>query len=333
VALGNLPLLGVATLEPLRTNAGLALAAELGAVLLLFEAGLESSWRELVGAGKTAALVALIGVALPVAGGAGTAAWLVPEAGALGWAFAGAALTATSVGITARVLKELGTMRTRAAHVILGAAVIDDVLGLLILAALTAASAGSQADAAALWIVPKVLVFFAALAILGPRLAALVGKLRPRLAAAFGFAALAAIAAHAAGLAPIVGAFAAGALIEDESVRPRVAPFVAALAPLFFAAIGFACDLRALASGDALLLAAGLSAVAIAGKLAAGWPARSWVVGIGMIPRGEVGLIFAATGADLHLVSTPVYGALIGVVLLTTAAAPPLLRRALAKAA
>lgn len=364
VLLGNLGLVGITALEPLKHDAGLVVLAEIGAILLLFEAGLESSLSDLLAVGASAATVAVIGVALPFALGAGVSSLFAPGAPAAVHAFVGAALTATSVGITARALKDLGQLRSPEARIILGAAVLDDVLGLIILAIVQGLvlAAGAQSKAFAwtdaAWIAAKAIIFLAGALFIGKRMAPMLfryaAKLRGEgllLAASLGLCLVFAGLAALSGLAPIVGAFAAGAVIDgtgfarffgesEPSVEHLIFPVSSVFVPVFFAHMGLGCDLRAAFRPETLALAAALTAVAIIGKLAAGWGAgnrvRRLVVGIGMMPRGEVGLIFAAIGASLTLngqrvVDAHTYGALVAVVLVTTAIAPAWLRRLLGK--
>jgi Kef-type K+ transport system membrane component KefB len=324
---------------------------------LLFQVGLESTPREMLAVGGRATLVALVGVVTPMALGFAVGEMLLPDQSWMVHAFLGAMLAATSVGITARVLKDAGALKKPFARLILGAAVIDDVLGLLVLAVVSgvirAAATGRELDAAAvLAILAKSFVFLVGALVLGsllsPRLFARALQLRSMgivqalsLSMCFGLAYL----ALKAGLAPIVGAFAAGLVLEDVHFEDHVRrgerplhdslePLIALLVPLFFARMGMMVDLRSLSDGSVIGLALLLTAAAIMGKLfcALVVPRALFplTVGLGMMPRGEVGLIFAGIGARLVLDGRPVidggsYAAAVFMVAATTIATPPLL--------
>jgi Kef-type K+ transport system membrane component KefB len=356
IVLGNLRVFGD-TVPALAGNETFAVLAELGAILLLFHVGLESTPREMMAVGGRAGLVAVVGVVTPMALGFGVGAWLRPHEPHVLHAFLGAMLAATSVGITARVLKDAGALRTGFARIILGAAVIDDVLGLLVLAvvsALIAAAASGQPLgllAIGLIIGKAVLFLLGALvvgSVLSPRLFRSALALRSTgvvQALALSFCFLLSYLALVAGLAPIVGAFAAGLVLEDVHFRDHVErgerplhetlePLIALLVPVFFVRMGMLVDVRAFASTSVLGFAALLTAAAIAGKLACGLAVPSNMsrlsVGLGMMPRGEVGLIFAGIGAQLVLDGRPVvdsgtYAAAVFMVVATTMATPPLL--------
>ncbi|GAO03840.1 cation:proton antiporter [Anaeromyxobacter sp. PSR-1] len=355
VALGALPSAGVHGLEGLAHDPVLEALAELGVVLLLFEVGLSTRLASLVKVGASAFLVACIGVVVPMALGYGVGAWLLPEAGPLAHLFLGAALSATSVGITARVLRDMGRIGSPAGQIILGAAVIDDVLGLLVLAVmvgLAGGGGGSGTLAALAGVGAKAVGFLGAALVAGrwaaPRLFAVAARLRGQgvlftlaLVVCFGLS----WAASAVELAPIVGAFAAGLVLEgvpfaelsggEERLEERLTPLAAVLVPLFFVRMGLAVDLGALGTGS-LALAGALSAAAIAGKQACALAVVTpgvdrLAVGLGMIPRGEVGLIFANIGMSLAAGGRPLLGpgafaAIVAMVLVTTLVTPPLLR-------
>jgi Kef-type K+ transport system membrane component KefB len=336
VLLGNLDLLGVRALEPLATDPGVDLLARLGVILLLFEIGLEATVKQMLSVGLSALLVALVGVAAPFALGWAVTWALVPGSSPYVGAFVGATLSATSVGITARVLRDLGASATPEARIILGAAVIDDVLGLLVLSGVTAvigaASAGEGLDVGR---VARTLVeavgFLVASLVLGVWLTPRIfrGALRLAtpgvlLAVGLAFCFVLAWAASAMGLAPIVGAFAAGLVLEDlhfkgfkergeHALEELVKPISGFLAPVFFVVMGMRTDLRVFGDLSVLGLASALVAAAIAGKQACGLgvlgPGVDRVtVGIGMVPRGEVGLIFAEIGRGLSVGGVPVVG-------------------------
>jgi Kef-type K+ transport system membrane component KefB len=318
--------------------------AELGVLILLFEVGLESDLDELLSAGLQATLVAMVGVVLPFAGGYAVMQWLGhPPLVAV---FVGATFTATSVGITARVLADLGRLQDPAANVVLGAAVVDDVLGLIILAVVTgAAQTGGVSAGSVALLTGKAVIFLVAAILLGLRLAPLlvawIGRLRARgtlvvysLAFAMGLAAL----ADVIGLATIIGAFAAGLILAKTDrrapIEERVRPVADLFVPLFFVMVGMKVEpgrLNPLAGETQLGLALLLTVVAVATKLATGLAAyrpgvRRWPVGVGMVPRGEVGLIFAGTGLAIGVVTGDLYSALVVAVMLTTFVAPPWLK-------
>lgn len=350
ILLGNLDLLGVHAFDHAAELPSVEFLANLGVVLLLFEVGLESTLTEMRKVAPQSGLVAIIGVVAPMAFGYGAAAWLVPEGGSTLHLFVGATLCATSVGITAAVLQSLGAMDRVETRVILGAAVIDDVLGLVILAVVAGLASSGHVDAKQLGIISGLAGgFLVGALLLGAYVMPGVFKAASRLrspgvlaALAIGLCLLLAGASAAAGLAPIVGAFAAGLILDEVHVRPFgkknkhdlapiVAPIVAIMTPIFFVRTGMMVDLEGV-SVDPLLLAGALTVVAILGKLLSGLGVRGKVdrmtVGIGMVPRGEVGLIFADVGraieVDGHpLIQPDVYMAVVLMVMLTTVVAPP----------
>jgi len=364
VVLGNLDLLGVPWFRSLTGDATIGVLAQLGVLILLFEVGLESTVRQMLQVGVAATLVAVLGVVTPFALGWGVGALLLPGHSAYAHAFLGATLTATSVGITARVLKDLGKAQLPEARVILGAAVIDDVLGLVILAVvvgtIAAAETGAElsAGATALVVGKAALFLFGALAVgvaLSPRLFAGAARLRGRgvllataLVACFVLAAL----ASAIGLAAIVGAYAAGLILEDvhwreftrrgeQRLQDLIAPIAEFLVPVFFVLMGMRVELRAFFHPEVLGLALLLTLAAIVGKQACalgavGGGLDRLSIGIGMIPRGEVGLIFASIGMTLTLhgeriVDAGVYSAVVIMVIVTTMVTPPILAWSLAR--
>jgi Kef-type K+ transport system membrane component KefB len=322
------------------TNPAIHTMAELGVIILLFTIGLETELASLLRVGPAATTVALAGVAVPFALGYFAAVWLgLPQVHAL---VCGAALTATSVGITARVLSELGWLETDEGRVILGAAVIDDIIGLIILAVVAALVAGGTMTVGSVSRIAGVAVAFVAVAVIvGGMVAAPVFRMFERIQAAnalglFGlaFAFVLAWLAQKSGSAMIVGAFAAGLVLfklpqrhDIERATTTIGHF---FVPIFFASVGAAVDLRALADPQSLLLGVVLIGCGIFGKVVAGY-APWWfsgdklLVGIGMIPRGEVGLIFAQMGLAAGAVSAGEYGALMLMVLATTFVTPPAL--------
>lgn len=358
VVLGNLPLLGFNGFASMAHDPQLDLLARMGVVLLLFEVGLESTVAQMLQVGLSSALVGCVGVAAPMALGWAVAFVLLPEASAYTHAFVGATLTATSVGITARVLKDLQAQNSLEARIILGAAVIDDVLGLIILALVTgiigAAATGQALGAGDVGlIVLKSAGFLVVSVVLGARITGRVLKLASRLdaegvllASGLGLCFSLSAAANAMGLAPIVGAFAAGLILEDvhfttfnelgkHGLEELIQPISGFLVPIFFVLMGMRTDLRAFVAPGVLTLALALTVVGVVGKIVAGLGARGpginrLLVGVGMVPRGEVGLIFANIGLGLTLGGKPVvspelFSALVVVIVLTTTATPPLL--------
>lgn len=327
-------------------NDVLHVLAELGAVLLLFEIGLESDITELFRVGWRSLWVAIIGVVTPAILGFGVSVLLGQPT--IAAAFIGATLTATSVGITARVMKDLGILRWGESQIVLGAAVADDVIGLLILAVFSGLAQGETMSA---WQVGKVLLL--ALVFLSGALTAglkashillrVAEQMRARAAlvtAALVFCFLLAAVAQLVGLAPIVGAFSAGLVLARTEHRIRVTERASAIAdmlvPIFFVMMGAQMNLRAIhittpAGLSIVGLATLLIVVAIVGKLASGlavWRTRMrpWLVGVGMVPRGEVGLIFATIGLQQKVFDITVYTAVLILVMVTTLVTPPWLR-------
>jgi Kef-type K+ transport system membrane component KefB len=318
--------------------------AELGVLILLFEVGLESDLNDLMRAGPQSMLVALVGVAVPFAVGYGIMHWLGhPPLVAV---FIGATLTATSVGVTARVLADLGRLHDPAAKVVLGAAVADDILGLIILAVVTGiATTGTVSVASVGILLVKAALFLALAVILGVRLAPalvrLVRRMKARgtlLVSSVVFAMALAVVADWVGLATIIGAFAAGLVLATtegrEHIEERVKPVADLLVPVFFVAVGMKVQpamLNPFANNGQLGIATLLVAAAVVSKLAAGLAVyqrgvRRWPVGVGMVPRGEVGLIFAGAGLSAGVIRDDLYSALVVVVMLTTFVAPPWLK-------
>lgn len=320
--------------------------AEIGAILLLFEIGLECDLAELRRAGGQAMWVACVGVILPMAFGYATALALgMPPTEAL---FVGAVLTATSVGITARVFADLHILGMHEAQIVLGAAVIDDVIGLVILAAMSGlAAAGAVSIGSIGRVAGMAVVFLVGALTLGmwatPFILRCAERMRTRSAifvAAMVLCLVASSLAEAVRLAPIVGAFAAGLVLAKAEHRVHFEARIRAIAdvfvPVFFVMMGARVDLSAFAVGTPAgraHLAGGLAlvAVAAAGKVLGGLTVpgrgvRRWLVGVGMIPRGEVGLIFARVGQAAGIIDAAVYADAVFVVLCTTLMTPPLLK-------
>jgi Kef-type K+ transport system membrane component KefB len=319
--------------------------AEIGVVLLLFEVGLETDLEELMRVGAPALAVALAGMLLPFAGGYAVTVALGHSA--LTATFVGAALTATSIGITARVLSELKVLATREGQIILGAAVVDDVLGLVVLAIVSKIAGGGRLEAATVARSGALAIGFLVAAIvigipLGRRLIRVVelANVRGVLGAmSVAFALLVAWAAKAVESAPIVGAFAAGMVLARTNRRHDIdsalKPVVDIFAPVFFIYVGAEVNVKLLnpavpENRPALLLGLLLTLVGFLGKFAAGFCAwgkvRRAFIGAGMVPRGEVGLIFASVGLASGALPEPVFVSVLVAVFLTTFVAPPLLK-------
>ena len=319
--------------------------AEIGVALLLFEVGLETDLGELAKVGAPALAVALAGMVLPFAGGYGVTLALGHPI--LTATFVGAALTATSIGITARVLSELKVLATREGQIILGAAVVDDVFGLVVLAIVSKIAGGGRIDAATIVKSGALAIGFLAAALvlgipLGRRLMGVVERARVRGvlgAMSVAFALFVAWGAKAAESAPIVGAFAAGVALARTNRRhdidAAVKPVVDLFAPVFFVYVGAEVDVRLLnpavaENRPALVLGLLLAGIGFLGKFAAGFCAwggvRRAFIGAGMVPRGEVGLIFASVGLTTKALPEPVFVAVLVAVFLTTFVAPPLLK-------
>ncbi|MFA6032822.1 MAG: cation:proton antiporter [Myxococcota bacterium] len=359
ILLGNLCLAGFNSLEFIKHDVTVDMLARLGVIILLFEVGLESTVAQMMKVGLSSFLVATVGVALPFALGWGVGALLLPGHSVYVHIFIGATLTATSVGITARVLKDLKREKSVEARIILGAAVIDDVMGLIILSVVTgvimAASSGMAVSAWAVFaIILKAIVFLAGALVLGVYLSPLFFRIASKLrggsvllAAGLAFCFTLSWLADLAGLAPIVGAFAAGLILEDlhykdftgrgeHGLEELIKPVSSFLVPVFFVLMGMRTDLSVFGSGEVLLLAAALTAAAIIGKQACSFGAIGkgldrLSVGIGMIPRGEVGLIFANIGMGLAvageaIINKTTYSAVVVMVILTTLVTPPALK-------
>jgi len=322
--------------------------SEIGVIILLFEIGLESDLKELLEAGPQAAAVALTGVVAPfVAGTAGLYyGFGIPAIPAI---FAGAALTATSIGITAKVLAELGRLNSKEGQIIIGAAVIDDVLGIIILAVVASLiKTGNIEITNILYLVISAAAFLVGTILIGrfisPFLVGMVNAMKTRgellltgLVFAFGLAYIATVIE----LEAILGAFAAGLVLGETEKRKeleeQVVPVADILVPVFFVCVGARTDLGVLnpavpSNREGLILAAFLIVVAIIGKGIAGYTIfgrpdiNKLAIGIGMVPRGEVGLVFAGVGSASGALSPATEAAIIVMVILTTFLAPPLLR-------
>lgn len=360
IVLGNVDLLGVTALDAFKTMPGIDILAQLGVLFLLFEVGLESDVGEMMKVGASSLVVAVLGVALPIVLGFVVSRVFFPTHDPLTHWFVGATLCATSVGITARVLTELNRVRSPEGRIILGAAVLDDVLGLIVLAVLAgiieAVDRGAEfAPASVLWIVAKSILFLVGAVVVGQWLSRRAFRLATRLRGGgyllvialvfcFGLSWLAA----AIGLAPIVGAFAGGLILDEvhyrelkqrergqRDVKDLLDPLATFLVPVFFVLMGMRVDLAVFGHVAVLGFAAALTLAAVVGKQACSLGvleprADRIAIGLGMIPRGEVGLIFASIGATLtvageRVVDDAVFSAVVVMVVLTTMMTPPLL--------
>lgn len=320
------------------TDSILHTLSELGVIILLFKIGLHTNLREILAVGAPAAVVGVVGVVLPFVGGYFTATAL--GLASLPAIVAGAALTATSIGISARVLSDLGQLETPEGRIVLGAAILDDVVGLVILSVVTGLAAGGVLTVAGVSRTAGMAVGFLVAALVVGRLVApwlmrWVSRFRVEgalgsIALAFAFA-LAALAANA-GSAMIIGAFAAGVILHETPQAKTVEKATTALGyffvPVFFLTVGAAINVRALGDAHVLLVGGALCLVAIITKLLAGYApwwitARRNVIGVAMIPRGEVGLIFAQMGLATGTLDEGLFSAVILMVMVTTFIAPP----------
>lgn len=331
-----------------------------GVIFLLFHVGLDTCVAELKHVGADSLRVAVIGVAVPFALGF-LVAWLVDRGGSLAeHLFLGAALGATSIGISARVLEDLNQTHSQEAHVILGAAVMDDVLGLVLLAIVSGIAVTGQVAYGEMLRVSLLATLFIvavltsgkyiirALVLLMRRLDVLEAKLF----ISFLFVMALSWVANLVGLATIVGAFAAGLLLMDShfdlwgdhrqhkySIKELFAPIEAVLVPIFFVLMGIQVKLEDFLDPEVLLLACGLVLAAALGKLAAGLGVcrrkgiNRLAVGVGMLPRGEVGLVFASIGKSLGVIDAPMFSAIVVMVMVTSLSTPPLLKRVMERVA
>ena len=329
----------------------ISVLAELGVIVLLFEIGLESDLRELSKVGYQAAIVAVVGVTVPFTLGTAGLVWLfhTPMIPAI---FAGAALTATSIGITSKVLSELGHLRSTEGQIIVGAAVIDDVLGIIVLAVVASLAKTGEVDLLnVIYLIVSASGFLLGAIFLGKffnkGFVAIADKLQTRgalIIPALTFALVMAVIANSIHLEAILGAFAAGLVLDETDKRKeldrQVIPIADILVPIFFVTVGAKADLGVLnpaitENRAGLVIAGFLIAVAILGKIVTGWAVfgkpnvNRLAIGVGMIPRGEVGLVFAGIGSASGVLDKPLEAAIIVMVILTTFLAPPMLQMAL----
>ena len=314
--------------------------AELGVLVLLFEIGLHTDLKSLIKVGNEAMMVAVVGVVLPFGAGFWVSQMLglalVPSI------VAGAALTATSIGISARTLSDLRRLNTPEGQIVLGAAVIDDIIGLIILSVVSGIVGGAAVTAAGVAVTTAIAVgFVVAAVVIGGRLAPPIFGIVSRVEASgtlgvigLAFAFFLAWAAASVGSATIIGAFSAGLILHDTPQRAAIEKATTNLGhffvPIFFASVGAAVELGTLLDAKVLAIGGALIAVGVLGKFAAGY-APVWfkgdkaMIGIAMIPRGEVGLIFARMGLATGALTSQLYSAVALMVLFTTFMTPPLL--------
>lgn len=367
ILLGNLILVGIPYAEPFKTDVVIEALAQLGVIILLFEVGLETNLREMIQVGGSSLVVAVIGVIAPFFLGWLAAYIFIPDGPTLTHVFIGAMLTATSIGITARVLRDLGHISTREARIVLGAAVIDDVLALLLLgvvdSSIEAAATGTELNTWFLVLTAiKAITFLVVAVVVGqllmPKLFRSVRRFESKslvIGISVSICFLAAYFASLVGLAAIIGAFAAGMVLDEvhfehfldhrkHHLEDFMTPISALLAPIFFVYVGLKVDLSAFGDPSLLWFAGALTLAAVLGKQlcsfgVTGPKVNRRAIGFGMIPRGEVVLFFASVGAGLMLVSDdgtrhPVvsqetFSAIVIMVMVTTLITPPLLKWAL----
>jgi len=353
-------LLGPSLLGFMRPDETIRLLAEIGIILLLFEVGLETDLSRLMQTGIKPILAAIAGVVAPFIAGFMVSYYLF-NFELLIALFIGGTLTATSIGITVRVMTELGHQQSRESQIVLGAAVIDDIIGVILLAMLYNFSQTGEVDVVSTGKVMGTITIFLLLAPVAAKLLAkVIQKFEARSeipgmipSTIVALLLLFAWIAHAAGAPELLGGFTAGLALArrfslpfaaelrkqgDESFAHRLEdqmkPIVHLFAPIFFVMVGLSLNLREVDWGSMRIWALALSllAVAVLGKLACGFilsnePLRSrWIIGIAMIPRGEVGLIFAELGRTSGILDNETYAALIIVIAFTTLVSPFILR-------
>ena len=328
-----------------------------GVIFLLFMVGLNTNLDEMRSVGRDSIRVAIIGVIMPLTLGYLVVILIRPEMSFNSSLFIAATLGATSIGITANVLKEMGRSGSREGKIILGAAVGDDILGLVILAVVSGIVVSGSVDIAEVSTVIVVSTLFLIAAVkLGPLLVRIAATIMRRLDiveakmfTSYLFVMVLAWMANLAGLATIIGAFAAGVVLHDSffarhenssgskvvSIRELIMPLEVILVPIFFILMGIQVKIESFLSWPVVTLAGGLLVAAVVGKLASGLgaskPAAKLVVAIGMLPRGEVGLVFAAIGRTLGVIDDSVFAAIVLMVFITTLAAPSWLKAELSR--
>jgi len=335
------------------TVQAILLFSSLGVLLLLFAVGLESSMEDMLRVGGDAMLTAVVGVVAPSLLGYFTAMILLPDHDPNFYLFVGATLCATSIGITARVFKDMGKLNIPEAKIVLGAAVIDDILGLIILAVVAGIiSSGSIQPVEILIILLKAILFLGITLYVGKnflrkqiKIAAILDNKNVSLLFPFALLVLLSWLSDRIGLASIVGAFAAGLIIKEEyfnditkdkhkTVKEVIHPIESIFAPVFFVIMGLQVDMTTFANFNILGVALVLTLVAVLGKLISGIFAKGLdkkIIGIGMVPRGEVGLIFASIGKGIGILDNALFSTIIIVVILTTFITPPWLKWAFSK--
>jgi Kef-type K+ transport system membrane component KefB len=334
-------IIGPGLLAWVHPSATLSTVATMGVIVLMFVVGLETRPSELFKVGGRAFIVGSVGIVLPLALGfwfGKTMGFGSPEA-----LFIGTALVATSVGITARVLADLGLISTTEARIVLAAAVIDDVLGMLVLSIVVGSAKGSVDVGHLLLVLCQVVVFVGFELFVAPRLikrhAHWLDRLRipnPGFVVALLVMLAMAVASEWIGLAGIVGAFFAGMMFAETEDRWELAtqakPLYEWLVPYFFVVTGMQVQASLFSSPTVLVPGLVLVAIAILTKVVGcgvgawgmGWR-RMIAVGVGMVPRGEVGLIVAATGLAMKIIGAQTYAMIILVVVVSTVAVPPIL--------
>jgi Kef-type K+ transport system membrane component KefB len=325
-----------------------------GVIFLLFLVGLDTSVDEMRKVGPNSGRVAIVGVVLPFLLGMLASALLIEDVEFHTSLFLGATLAATSVGITAMVLQEMKMEHTETARIILGAAVFDDVLGLLMLAIVSGIVVTGSVDLASIAVIVVMATLFLVAAVyLGPFFIRFIVKLFRRLDlveakmfVSYLFVMILAWLANLSGLATIIGAFTAGLILHDTyferwdndrkcpiTIKDLIMPLEVILVPIFFVLMGLQVKLETFMQPDVMVLAAGLFIAASLGKIASGFFATGvknrWAIGVGMMPRGEVGLIFIAIGKSLGVVNDALFSAVVLMVILTSLLAPPLLKHSL----
>jgi len=340
--------------ELLQVSHALDVFSRYGIIFLLFMVGLRSSLDEMRQVGPDAIRVALIGVLLPFTLGFASSFLLIPDISFHTSLFLGAALGATSVGITVMVLREMNMEQTKVARIILGAAVLIDILSLLLLAIVSGiVVTGGIEMGQVLTVIVMTALFLTGAIVLGPwLLKAVIHLIRhldlmeAKMFVSFLFVMVLAWLANLAGLATIIGAFTAGLIMHDAyfrhwgherehsvCIRDLIMPLEVILVPIFFVLMGIQVKLETFLDMNVVVLASGLLVAAIVGKVFAGFGAargsNRWAIGLGMLPRGEVGLIFAAIGKSLGVIDDALFSAIVLMVILTTLIAPPLLKRSL----
>lgn len=381
IVLGNLALVGFPFFREIQQDQIIAFLAELGVIILLFQIGLESNVGQLIKVGRVSLFVALIGAFVPfLLGTYIVGPLLLPNQSLYTYLFLGASFAATSVGIPARILREMGYMKSRAGQIFMGATVIDDILGLVLLAIISSlVTEGSVTAVSVFFILAKAFLFLILSVLIGQLLAPYISRafsfintgMGTKFTLAISFGLLFAAFAELIGLEPIVGAFAAGLVLDpvhfhrfrephiieelkeklgdlnsgakekldkvlqhhaERSVEDIIEPLALFFVPIFFVTTGMSVNLATLTDPTTIILALVLAIVAILGKVVAGLPIKGkdrWTVGLAMVPRGEVGLIFAAIGQSLGVISPQVFSVIILTVLITTVVGPTLLTRRL----